>query len=314
MQKILKKASAALLLCSSFFLFTHTLQANESEINMINTKTLLSDKQAFLKKAQATKGEHKKVVMGITDLSFHRVTGALVTYVLEEMGFEVERKYALHEENFRRLKEGEIDMVSSAWLPSSHDVYKKDVEKKIEVVELGLHYKPYALWGVPDYVPQKEVDQIADLLKPDVLKKMNKTIQGIGQGAGITRFSIKMMDEYGLKKAGYIFKTGTQEDCISAYEKAVKNKEWVVVPLWQPQFLHYTYKIRDLKDPKGLLGIVDRAVLLVNKNKMEEIFTPEQVKILDEIVLSNEVISELDYMVSREGLTEDEAVRNWFQK
>ena len=304
----------SILLCSSFLLSTNAMCEQTKEIAMPKTKTLLSDKKLFLEKARAVKGEHKRVVMGITDLSFHRVTGALVTYIMEEMGFEVERKYALHEENFRRLKEGEIDMVSSAWLPSSHNVYKKDVETKIDVVELGLHYEPYALWGVPDYVPQNEVAEISDLLKPEVLKKMNKKIQGIGPGAGITRFSIKMMDEYGLKKAGYTFKTGTQNDCIGAYEDAVKKKEWVIVPLWQPQFLHYTYKIRDIKDPKGLLGIVDRAVLLVNKKKLEETFTPEQVEILDQIVLSNEVISELDYMVNREGLSEDEAVRKWFQK
>ena len=276
--------------------------------------TLLSSKKDFLTKVRATNTTHKKIVMGSTDLSFHRVTGALVTYILEEMGYEVQRKYALHEENFRRLKDEEIDMISSAWLPSSHGVYKKEVERKIEVIELGLHYTPYALWGVPDYIPQNEVDQISDLLKPDVVRKMNKTIQGIGAGAGITRFSIKMMDEYALKEAGYIFLTGTQEECIAAYEKAVKDKEWVVVPLWQPQFLHYTYKIRDLKDPEGLLGIVDRAVLLANKKKIEKTFTPEQIEILDEIVLSNEIISELDYMVNREGLSNDEAVRKWFHQ
>ena len=308
------KITSILLLCSSFLFAAHGVTETEKEATMPKTQTLLANKKVFLKKAQVAKGKNKKVIMGITDLSFHRVTGALVTYVLEEMGFTVERKYALHEENFRRLKEGEIDMISSAWLPSSHGIYKKDVEKKIEVVELGLHYTPYALWGVPDYVPQSEVTEISDLLKPSVLEKMKKTIQGIGPGAGITRFSIKMMDEYGLKKAGYTFLTGTQEECIIAYEKAVEKKEWVVVPLWQPQFLHHTYKIRDLKDPKGLLGIVDRAVLLVNKKKMEKLFTPEQIEILDEIVLANEVISELDYMVNREGLSDDEAVRKWFQK
>ncbi len=308
------KITTILLLCSSFLFSAHDATETAKEISMPKTETLLANKKAFLERAQASKGKNKKVVMGITDLFFHRVTGALVTYVLEEMGFTVERKYALHEENFRRLKEGEIDMISSAWLPSSHGIYKKEVEKKIEVIELGLHYTPYALWGVPDYVLQKELDQITDLLKPDVLKKMNKTIQGIGPGAGITRFSIKMMDEYGLKKAGYTFLTGTQEECIAAYEQAVKKREWIVVPLWQPQFLHHTYEIRDLKDPKGLLGIVDRAVLLVNKKKMEKIFTPVQIEILDEIVLSNKVISELDYMVNREGLSDDEAVRQWFQK
>jgi len=67
---------------------------------------------------------------------------------------------------------------------------------------------------------------------------MIPTIQGIGTGAGITRFSIKMMDEYKLNDAGYRFLTGTQAECVAAFENAVAEKRWVVVPLWRPQFLH----------------------------------------------------------------------------
>lgn len=39
------------------------------------------------------------VRLGITDLSFHRVTGALIAKLLERMGFTVERYYAPHEQN-----------------------------------------------------------------------------------------------------------------------------------------------------------------------------------------------------------------------
>ena len=38
-----------------------------------------------------------------------------------------------------------------------------------------------------------------------------------------------------------------------------------------------------------------------------------KIKILDNIVLSNEIISHLDYMVCKEGLSEDEAVEKWFE-
>lgn len=297
----------------SLFAESNKLDILREGYKMEKIEPLLINKKSFLKRVTATKGEPNKIILGITDLSFHRVTGAVVAYILETMGFKVEKKFSLHQENFRRLKDGEIDMLASAWLPSSHGDYKSDVEKSINLVELGLHYKPYALWGVPEYIPENEISQISDLLKPEIVKKMKKTIQGIGIGAGITRFSIKMMNEYGLKKAGYEFKTGTQNECVTAYENAVKNKEWVIVPLWQPQFLHNIYKIRDLKEPKGLLGIVDRAVLLANKDRLNKIFTPKQINILDKIILSNEAISKLDYMINREGLSEDEAVQKWFK-
>jgi len=44
-------------------------------------------------------------------------------------------------------------MIASAWLPSSHGVYKERVEEMVGTRELDLHYEPHALWGVPDYVP-----------------------------------------------------------------------------------------------------------------------------------------------------------------
>ena len=252
----------------------------------------------------------KKITMGVTDLSFHRTTASLVANVLKTMGFEVERIFSPHQENFEKLKTGEIDMLSSAWLPSSHGIYKADVEEVEPLIELGLHYEPYALWGVPDYVPEEAVFEVADLLKPEVAERMISQIQGINPGAGITRFSIQMMKEYGLSDAGYEFFPGSEADCFDAFESAVANKEWVIVPLWKPQFLHYRYDIRELKEPKGLLGIVDRAVLLLRGDK-QGLFNEEQIQELDSLRFSNDIIAELDYKVCREGKPQDEVTRDW---
>lgn len=252
----------------------------------------------------------QKITIGVTDLSFHHVAASLVSHFLVDMGFEVERVYAHHENNFKRLKNKETDMLVSAWLPSSHGGYKEDVEEVRPVIELGLHYEPYALWGVPDYVPAEDVSAVADLLKPHVKEKMKSHIQGINPGAGITRFSIKMMEEYGLSAAGYTFSPGTEEECFNTFEKAVENHEWLVVPLWKPQFLHYRYNIREIEDPKELLGIVDRAVLLLPEDK-KDLFSEKQIEILDSLRFSNEIIAELDYQVCRENKAIDKVTREW---
>ena len=255
----------------------------------------------------------KQISLGVTDLSFHRVTASLVTHILNDMGFAVERFYAPHQDNFAQLKSGKVDLLTSAWLPSSHGIYKQDVESVMPVIELGLHYQPYALWGVPDYVPAQAVTEVADLLKPEVLAKMNKDIQGINPGAGITRFSIQMLEDYGLAKAGYRFHTGSEEDCFGAFERAVAKQEWCIVPLWKPQFLHHKYVIRELVEPKGLLGIVDRAVLLVRQDRAA-LFTEEQLARLDKLRFSNEIIAKLDYQVCREGQDLDQATRTWLSE
>lgn len=252
----------------------------------------------------------QKIILGVTDLSFHHVAASLVSHFLVDMGFEVVQVYAHHEKNFERLKTKETDMLISAWLPSSHGGYKTDVEEVRPVIEVGLHYEPYALWGVPDYIPAEDVSEVADLLKPHVIEKMKSHIQGINPGAGITRFSIKMLEEYGLSTAGYSFSPGTEEDCFSAFENAVANNEWIVVPLWKPQFLHYRYKIREIKDPKGLLGSVDRAVLLLPEDK-KSLFTAEQLQTLNSLRFSNEIIAELDYRVCRENKPIDQVTKEW---
>jgi len=251
------------------------------------------------------------VRLGVTDLSFHRVTAALIAALLTHMGFTVERRYAPHAENFERLRDDQIDLIASAWIPFSHGEYKRRVEEVVPTRQLGLHYEPYALWGVPDYIPATDVSEVADLLKPAVQARMRKRIQGIGPGAGITRFSLKMMEEYGLTAAGYEFLTGSQEACIGAFESAVKEQEWAVVPLWWPQFLHHRHRIRELKDPKGLLGGVDRAVLLAREDRLQQLFTPAQVAVLDRVRLSNQIVSALDYAVNREGKNYDEAAAEW---
>ena len=41
-----------------------------------------------------------KIILGVTDLSFHRVTASIISHILTNMGFDVERIYSPHQENF----------------------------------------------------------------------------------------------------------------------------------------------------------------------------------------------------------------------
>ncbi|MCL1125117.1 glycine betaine ABC transporter substrate-binding protein [Shewanella surugensis] len=255
----------------------------------------------------------KTITLGVTDLSFHRVTASLLMHIFNEMGFEVTRVYSPHQDNFKKLQNAEVDLLTSAWLPSSHGMYKQDVEHVISLTELGQHYAPYALWGGPDYVPIEAVSQVSDLLKSEVISTMQPTIQGINAGAGISRFSIRMMQEYGLTEAGYRFLTGTEEACFSAFEQAVNNKQWVIVPLWKPQFLHYRHHIRELVEPKGLLGGVDKAVLLLRDDK-KHLFTQVLLDTLNGVHFSNAIIGALDHQVCRENKPVDEVTKHWLSQ
>lgn len=253
----------------------------------------------------------RPLVVGQIALSFHVATAAVVRQALLRDGVAQTVKKAPHEQMYEWLRTGEVDLVVSAWLPGSHGEFIKPFEG--DLLKLGVLYEPYTIWGVPDYVPAAEVASVADLLKPEVAARMTKVIQGIGPGAGISRFSSEIMTSYGLDAAGYEFRHGTLDDCTRAYEMAVAERRWVVVPLWHPQYLHFSHRIRALSEPRGLLRGKDEATLVLRKSAVS--LLPERtLETLRNMRLGNATVAELDHLVSREGLSPSEAAQRWCER
>lgn len=233
----------------------------------------------------------RAIRVGHIDLSFHDASAREVERVLVAHGHVIERSTAPHEEMFRRMQRREVDVLVSAWLPASHGSYLAPFED--EVRKVTILYEPYCIWGVPDFVPEGAVASVTDLLKAPVLEKMDRLIQGINPGAGISRFSKAIVDQYGLSTVGYHFETGSEDDCFGRFERAVAAGAWVVIPLWHPQFLHNRYQIRALREPKGLLGGVDQATLIVRRDA-EELIGEAALDALSKLRLGNARVSELD--------------------
>ncbi|MEM6640809.1 MAG: glycine betaine ABC transporter substrate-binding protein [Pseudomonadota bacterium] len=229
--------------------------------------------------------------LGHIDLSFHKASALKVAEILRDNGHSVEHAMAHHERAFEMLGTGQIDLLASAWLPSSHQKYLNPMENEVEKVT--VLYEPYCLWGVPDYVPEADISSVDDLKNESVLSKMERLIQGINPGAGISRFSAAMIDEYGLRDHGYHFETGTEEDCFGRFVNAVEEERWIVIPLWQPQFLHHRYSIRELDEPKGLLGSKDEATLILRKDARKKIST-EALSELRSLHIGNQRMNALD--------------------
>ena len=106
---------------------------------------------------------------------------------------------------------------------------------------------------------------IPDLLAPLALERMERLIQGMAPGAGISEMSPRAIVDYGLDSAGYHFENGSEDDCIGRFVTAVAERRWVVIPFWHPQALHARHRIRRLQDPKLVLGATDNATLLVRR-------------------------------------------------
>jgi len=91
------------------------------------------------------------VRVGHIDLSFHDASAREVEAILTSHGHHVERSAAPHEEMFQRMRRGEIDMLVSAWLPTSHGGYLRPFEQAVRKVT--VLYEPYCIWGVPELHP-----------------------------------------------------------------------------------------------------------------------------------------------------------------
>ncbi|MEW2326065.1 glycine betaine ABC transporter substrate-binding protein [Streptomyces griseoincarnatus] len=233
-------------------------------------------------------------------LSFHRAAAAVTRIVLEAHGHRVNSVEAQHEQLFRLQEEGDIDVLVSAWLPSSHDTYLSRYRDRVRV--LTPHYQPYCVWAVPPYIPEEEVREVADLLRPEVAGRMTKAVDGINPGAGISRFSARMIGEYGLDRAGYTFTPGAESGFVSRVERGVAAREWFVVPLWRPQYLNRLYGLRPLVEPKGLLGSVDDASPVVRLDALDRVH-PGAVARLDSLDLGNDGVEEIDALINVDGLT-----------
>ena len=252
----------------------------------------------------------RPVRLGVIDLSFHRASAGVVAQVLARGGVAHEWHAASHERIFLMLARGEVDLIVSAWLPGSHGHFVRDQAQAL--IRLGRLYQPYALWGVPDYVPTDAVSTVGDLRREEVATRMVKRIQGIGPGAGISRFSREIVEAYRLDECGYEFAHGSLDDCVRAFESAVAERRWVVVPLWRPQFLHARHAIRELREPRGLLRGVDDATLLLRREARALI--PDGVlATLAGMSLGNDAVTAMDDQIGREGRPVMAVARAWLQ-
>jgi glycine betaine/proline transport system substrate-binding protein len=237
--------------------------------------------------------------VGHIGLSFHGAASEQVQLVLRSHGHDIERSAAPHVEMFARMGRGEVDLLCAAWLPWSHGGYYERIAEQVRPV--SVLYEPYPIWAVPDYVPA-DIASIPDLLREPALDRMERLIQGMAPGAGISEMSPRAISAYGLDRVGYHFENGTEDDCIGRMVTAIAERRWVVMPFWHPQAVHRRHRLRRLRDPKAILGAVDNATLLVLRAS-EALVGEHALADLSSLYLGNELVTLLDGNIRRRSST-----------
>lgn len=133
------------------------------------------------------------------------------------------------------------DVFLDAWLPNSHKDYWAEYGENLEVIGEAFSEGTTGL-VVPTYVTINSIEELnanKDKFKGEII--------GIGGGAGLHRNTIKAIDVYGLD---YDQVTSSGPAMVASLEKAIRDKEWIVVTGWKPHFKWFQHDLKYLKDPK----------------------------------------------------------------
>ncbi|MGF1514733.1 MAG: glycine betaine ABC transporter substrate-binding protein [Elainellaceae cyanobacterium] len=259
----------------------------------------------------ANSSETETIQLGQVGLSFYAVTGGVVQELLERDGYTVEVTEGSHAEIFPMLGDGEVDILAATWLPTGHAALYEPVED-VTFQIAPLYEDARFFWVVPSYVPEEEVSSLEDLTKPEVQSRLPAEIISLPEETGLTISAREVVSTYGLDEAGYELVAGSQSEWLSSFETAVEAGDWVVFPLWQPQWVNAAYEVRAL-EPMEAYGEPDTAYLLGHED-LEAKLSPEALTRLSNVRLSVEAVTEMDRLVNAEGLSPREAARSWLDE
>jgi glycine betaine/proline transport system substrate-binding protein len=252
--------------------------------------------------------DQKSIMVGQVNLTFYVASAAVVTEVLDRLGHKLTVVEGNHREIYARLGNKEVDMLVASWLPHAHGALQAPIADQL--VEAATLYEDARLyWTVPAHVPASAVRSIEDLKKPDVIARMDMDIAGVGPGSGLMVGSTEVMQRYGLQAVGYSLRVASPLDWAKKLADASASGRWMVMPLWQPQYLNAVYPIRVLEDPAGIFG-TDRAVVVVRKETWNTL--PARTRtVLSRVHLGIPAVTELERQIVVEKKQARDVARNW---
>lgn len=246
----------------------------------------------------------KKVELAYVEWSCATASTNVVKAVLQEkLGYDVEILPVSAAAMWQALASGDVDGMTTAWLPVTHGHYLEKVKDK--VVDLGENCAGAGIGlVVPTYVT---IDSIAELEAH--ADKFDGKIIGIDPGAGIMSKAEKAIEAYGMNKMKLIDSSGAM--MTATLGNKIKNKEWVVVTGWTPHWKFARWDLKYLKDPKGIFGGSEYIGTVVRKGLKEDM--PDVYRVLDNFHWSLAEIGQVQGW-NAEGADPYESAKRWIKE
>ncbi|MGZ3098187.1 ABC transporter permease/substrate binding protein [Streptomyces sp. H72] len=252
-------------------------------------------------------GQGKKVTLGYVPWDEGVASTFLWKEILEQRGYEVEAKQFDAGPLYTSLAQGDIDIVTNSWLPTTHEQYWKKYGDRLD--DLGSWYDETSLeLTVPAYM--KDVDTLADLKGKAGL--FGGRITGIESSAGeMALLKDKVTKAYGLDKEYKVVDSSTPA-MLAELKRAMSKKEPIVVTLWSPHWAYNDLDLKKLKDPKGAWGEGDGVHTLSRKGFAGD--DPTAAQWMKDFTLDEKQLTSLEAEINKAGKgKQQDAVRTWLK-
>lgn len=167
--------------------------------------------------------------------------------ILEDKGYDVELTFADVAPVYQGLAGGDFDLVLDTWLPTTHADYMETYGDDVE--DLGAWNDEAKLTiAVNEDAP---IDSLEELAAASA--DFGNRIVGIEPGSGLMRITgDDVVPGYGLEDMELV--EASTPAMLAELTKATDAGENIVVTMWRPHWAYNAFPIKDLADPKGLLG------------------------------------------------------------
>ena len=235
-----------------------------------------------------------------------RGKNAIVKYILDNIGYKVERTTATDPMLRQSIIQGDMDIYLGTWMPSLKESRIKNQDKQ-HLVTKNMHTGSLGM-AVPKYVAEKGVDSLADLQK--YADKFNKKLY-VGPSGWVYDGMLRKAQEnntYNLKDWELV--SSSPAALWSQLDKAIKEKKWIVWAGWKPHWMNTVYDMVYLEDPKTIFGNKYSWVETITRKGFPEEH-PEVTTFLKNFIITSETQSLLSYEIGQKEKDVDQFAEKW---
>ncbi len=189
--------------------------------------------------------------------------GIAMTYLVEEIieqkfGYSVNKRLGHIGEVLDSLAWGTNDFFLDHWLSADSTLGEMN-----DCVDLGINYRG-AKMGlvVPEYMDIESINQLND-----IKSKTDGKIVGIDAGSDLMQKTRKAIKTYGLD---YHLTFSSGPAMTNRLQKAIEDKEPIVVTGWAPHWKFSRFNLKFLKDPEYVYGISKNIHTLARKGLQKD--------------------------------------------